>query len=116
LRASSRFHAGRVQAPEPGARDLQRVNAVDEESHPDSSPAAGDHVCDDLLAKRVLAENEGADIEPLLRATHDLEQCAARLGAVLMHAHDRWRGARQAEAFDQLLGPIFGVRADSRPG
>ncbi len=51
-----------------------------------------------------------------LRATHDLEQCAARLGAVLMHAHDRRRGARQAEALDELLGPMFGVRADPRPG
>ena len=58
------------------------------------------------MAKRVVGKNERAHIEPLPGPIKDLEKRSLRLCAIRVPADAGSCGAGQAEAVDQLLGPV----------
>ena len=112
-----RLHAGRAQAPQ--ARLLGSWIAHTPSRRNRTLTPRAAHAIIAAVASSPNAsspKNEGADVQPLIGAAHQLEQRGTRLGAVLMHAHPRRGGGRQSEALDEVFRPMFGVRAGRRPG
>src|SRR5450759_3843152 len=107
-----RFHAGCAQARKPTLRQLNRAHAVKEKSHSYTAGSAGHHRRGRFIAECIVAQEEGADVQPLIGAAHQFKQGGTGLGAVLMHAHQRRGGGRQSEALDEVFSPMLGVRAD----
>ena len=110
-----RLDAGRMGCAEPLARQLHGAHTIDQESHSHAAPHAGHHAQRRLLAERVLTQNISAHIELSSGAVHEVEQGGRAIGAVGVHAHVRRRGARQAEALDEVFGPVLGRGAHARP-
>ena len=99
---------GSAHPLEPGSRQPDGADAVDQKANPHAAFDAGEQMLGDLLAECVTSQYVGANVEAAIRPAHRLEQGAARLIAVLMHAHPRRCGGRQAEALDESLRPMLG--------
>ena len=102
--------AGGAQGLEVRAAGHQAAHAVEQQAHAHAGAGLGAQLVDDLLAQRVAAEDEGAQVDRLLRRVEVLPQRLQRLAAIGMDAAGR--GRRPAPA-----GPAHAASAapTSRP-